>query len=241
MKKKLVIIFISILMVAIVTTIVLARYIDKYQKNSLYEAEQFYFRSDLLKEESKTYKYPGGTNRISINLYNNVDKLRYTKMPIKFSVVLNKIENGGTFKKIREINDVLQGNKIIDKEILFDNLESGNYNIKAISSEPYVKTLEAIFIIENKDNNIVYEINDSSDSTVVFLTVKTLDYEGNVKIKFPEGVYPDNTEDMFKDLDIEVKKEVIVRFNHYSSYTYRFYKNNPKQIFTKDDFAVGGV
>ena len=212
-------------MVAIVTTIVLARYIDKYQKNSLYEAEQFYFRSDLLKEESKTYKYPGGTNRISINLYNNADKLRYTKMPIKFSVVLNKIENGGTFKKIREINDVLQGNTIIDKEILFDNLESGNYNIKAISSEPYVKTLEAIFIIENKDNNIVYEINDISDSTVVF----------------PEGVYPDNTEDMFKDLDIEVKKEVIVRFNHYSSYTYRFYKNNPKQIFTKDDFAVGGV
>ena len=232
---------IIILVVVLGVTIILGRYLQEHQKSSLYEAENFYFTSDLLKEESAVSFWKDGVNKLKINFSNSADKLRYTKSDINAVVRLSEFIDNREFVKKREINLTLEGDKITNKEIVFDNLEKGLYKIEAITSSPYVKKLEGIFSIDSNNNTIQHLVNDRADSTVLMLKISTIDYEGNIKIKFPDGLYPDNNEDAFKDVDIDNSKEVIVKFKHHSSYTYKFYKKDPKKIFKEDDFEVGGV
>lgn len=233
--------FIIILVVILGATIILGRYLQEHQKSSLYEAENFYFTSDLLKEESEVSFWKDGVNKLKINFSNSADKLRYTKSDINAVVRLSEFIDNREFVKKREINLTLEGNKITNKDIVFDNLEKGIYKIEAITASPYVKKLEGIFAIDSNNNTIKHLVNDRADSTVLMLKISTIDYEGNIKIKFPDGLYPDNNEDAFKDVDIDNSKEVIVKFKHHSSYTYKFYKKDPKKIFKEDDFEVGGV
>ena len=242
MKKKFFIMLVIIILVVILgATIILGRYLQEHQKSSLYEAENFYFTSDLLKEESDVSFWKDGVNKLKINFSNSADKLRYTKSDINAVVRLSEFIDNREFVKKREINLILEGNKITNKEIVFDNLEKGIYKIEAITSSPYVKKLEGMFAIDSNNNTIKHLVNDRADSTVLMLKISTIDYEGNIKIKFPDGLYPDNNEDAFKDVDIDNSKEVIVKFKHHSSYTYKFYKKDPKKIFKEDDFEVGGV
>lgn len=242
MKKKFFIMLVIIILAVILgATIILGRYLQEHQKSSLYEAENFYFTSDLLKEESEVSFWKDGVNKLKINFSNSADKLRYTKSDINAVVRLSEFIDNREFVKKREINLTLEGNKITNKEIVFDNLEKGAYKIEAITSSPYVKKLEGIFSIDLNNNTIKHLVNDRADSTVLMLKISTIDYEGNIKIKFPDGLYPDNNEDAFKDVDIDNSKEVIVKFKHHSSYTYKFYKKYPKKIFKEDDFEVGGV
>lgn len=242
MKKKFFIMLVIIILVVILgATIILGRYLQEHQKSSLYEAENFYFTSDLLKEESDVSFWKDGVTKLKINFSNSADKLRYTKSDINAVVRLSEFIDNREFVKKREINLTLEGNKITNKEIVFDNLEKGIYKIEAITSSPYVKKLEGMFAIDSNNNTIKHLVNDRADSTVLMLKISTIDYEGNIKIKFPDGLYPDNNEDAFKDVDIDNSKEVIVKFKHHSSYTYKFYKKNPKKIFKEDDFEVGGA
>ena len=242
MKKKFFIMLVIIILVVILgATIILGRYLQEHQKSSLYEAENFYFTSDLLKEESDVSFWKDGVNKLKINFSNSADKLRYTKSDINAVVRLSEFIDNREFVKKREINLILEGNKITNKEIVFDNLEKGIYKIEAITSSPYVKKLEGMFAIDSNNNTIKHLVNDRADSTVLMLKISTIDYEGNLKIKFPDGLYPDNNEDAFKYVDIDNSKEVIVKFKHHSSYTYKFYKKDPKKIFKEDDFEVGGV
>lgn len=242
MKKKFFIMLVIIILVVILgATIILGRYLQEHQKSSLYEAENFYFTSDLLKEESAVSFWKDGVTKLKINFSNSADKLRYTKSDINAVVRLSEFIDNREFVKKREINLILEGNKITNKEIVFDNLEKGIYKIEAITSSPYVKKLEGMFAIDSNNNTIKHLVNDRADSTVLMLKISTIDYEGNIKIKFPDGLYPDNNEDAFKDVDIDNSKEVIVKFKHHSSYTYKFYKKDPKKIFKEDDFEVGGV
>ena len=202
MKKKFFIMLVIIILVVILgATIILGRYLQEHQKSSLYEAENFYFTSDLLKEESDVSFWKDGVTKLKINFSNSADKLRYTKSDINAVVRLSEFIDNREFVKKREINLILEGNKITNKHL----------------------------------------VNDRADSTVLMLKISTIDYEGNIKIKFPDGLYPDNNEDAFKDVDIDNSKEVIVKFKHHSSYTYKFYKKDPKKIFKEDDFEVGGV
>lgn len=241
MKKKILIIYFIALISFTTASFVLARYLKNSQKDSLYVAENFYFSSDLLVEGGKTYKYQRGLNEIKVNISNNIDKLRHTEVDINYSVVIDKINGDGSSNKVNQIDGKLSGNAINSKEIVFNNLSSGTYRVRATTSKPYLRILEGTFFITESDNTINYEVNDNVDSTVVFLTVKTVDYNGRVKLKFPEGLYPDSNEEAFKDVNIENSREVIVQFNHDSSYTYTFYKENPKKVFNKEEFEVGGV
>lgn len=241
MKKKFLIVYFILLTIIIAMTVVLGKYLQELKNNTLYEAENFYFRSDLLSEDIKSYTLQRGVNKIVIHLYNSEDRLRYTKVDINYVVKLEKINDDGNLVKVREENGVLSNSGFTDNEVVFDNLENGKYKVSAIAINPYTKILEGNFVITNNDNRIDYSVGDNVDSTVMFLTIKTVDYTGNIKIKFPDGLYPDNNEEAFKNVNIDNSKEVIVNFKNNSSYSYRFYKENPKKVFNKDEFQVGGV
>ena len=55
MKKKFLIVYLILLTIIITMTVVLGKYLQELKNNTLYEAENFYFRSDLLSEDSKSY------------------------------------------------------------------------------------------------------------------------------------------------------------------------------------------
>lgn len=241
MKKKFLIVYLILLTIIITMTVVLGKYLQELKNNTLYEAENFYFRSDLLIEDSKSYTLQRGVNKIVVHLYNSEDRLRYTKVDINYVVKLEKINDDGNLVKVREENGVLSKSSFTDNEVVFDNLENGKYKVSAIATNPYTKILEGNFVITNNDNRIDYSVGDNVDSTVMFLTIKTVDYTGNIKIKFPDGLYPDNNEEVFKNVNIDNSKEVIINFKNNSSYSYRFYKENPKKVFNKNEFQVGGV
>lgn len=241
MKKKFLIVYLILLTIIITMTVVLGKYLQELKNNTLYEAENFYFRSDLLSEDIKSYKLQRGVNKIVVHLYNSEDRLRYTKVDINYVVKLEKINDDGKLVKVREENGVLSKSNFTDNEVVFDNLENGKYKVSAIVTTPYTKILEGNFVITNNDNRIDYSVGDNVDSTVMFLTIKTVDYTGNIKIKFPDGLYPDNNEEAFKNVNIDNSKEVIVNFKNNSSYSYRFYKENPKKVFNKNEFQVGGI
>ena len=241
MKKKFLIVYLILLTIIITMTVVLGKYLQELKNNTLYEAENFYFRSDLLSEDIKSYTLQRGVNKIVIHLYNSEDRLRYTKVDINYVVKLEKINDDGNLVKVREENGVLSNSGFTDNEVVFDNLENGKYKVSAIAINPYTKILEGNFVITNNDNRIDYSVGDNVDSTVMFLTIKTVDYTGNIKIKFPDGLYPDNNEEAFKNVNIDNSKEGIVNFKNNASYSYRFYKENPKKVFNKNEFQVGGV
>ena len=241
MKRKFLIVYLILLTIIITMTVVLGKYLQELKNNTLYEAENFYFRSDLLSEDIKSYTLQRGVNKIVVHLYNSEDRLRYTKVDINYVVKLEKINDDGNLVKVREENGVLSKSNFTDNEVVFDNLENGKYKVSAIATTPYTKILEGNFVITNNDNRIDYSVGDNVDSTVMFLTIKTVDYTGNIKIKFPDGLYPDNNEEVFKNVNIDNSKEVIINFKNNSSYSYRFYKENPKKVFNKNEFQVGGV
>lgn len=241
MKRKFLIVYLILLTIIITMTVVLGKYLQELKNNTLYEAENFYFRSDLLSEDIKSYTLQRGVNKIVVHLYNSEDRLRYTKVDINYVVKLEKINDNGNLVKVREENGVLSKSNFTDNEVVFDNLENGKYKVSAIATTPYTKILEGNFVITNNDNRIDYSVGDNVDSTVMFLIIKTVDYTGNIKIKFPDGLYPDNNEEAFKNVNIDNSKEVIVNFKNNSSYSYRFYKENPKKVFNKNEFQVGGV
>ena len=241
MKRKFLIVYLILLTIIITMTVVLGKYLQELKNNTLYEAENFYFRSDLLSEDIKSYTLQRGVNKIVVHLYNSEDRLRYTKVDINYVVKLEKINDDGNLVKVREENGVLSKSNFTDNEVVFDNLENGKYKVSAIAITPYTKILEGNFVITNNDNRIDYSVGDNVDSTVMFLTIKTVDYTGNIKIKFPDRLYPDNNEEAFKNVNIDNSKEVIVNFKNNSSYSYRFYKENPKKVFNKNEFQVGGV
>lgn len=241
MKRKFLIVYLILLTIIITMTVVLGKYLQELKNNTLYEAENFYFRSDLLSEDIKSYTLQRGVNKIVVHLYNSEDRLRYTKVDINYVVKLEKINDDGNLVKVREENGVLSKSNFTDNEVVFDNLENGKYKVSAIATTPYTKILEGNFVITNNDNRIDYSVGDNVDSTVMFLIIKTVDYTGNIKIKFPDGLYPDNNEEAFKNVNIDNSKEVIVNFKNNSSYSYRFYKENPKKVFNKNEFQVGGV
>lgn len=231
--NKLILIIIPIIIIG--TTV--AKYVQKQNNDIVYQAKNFYFESDLLSDNTnpKSYTYQKGKNNISIILRNNIDSLRYSEVDIDYIVTISDIQG----KKIEEKTGTLSNKNIDAKQIEFTNLQSGTYTVVAKSKNPYEKTLQANFIIEKENDEIVYQISDSQNSPVLQLTVITEDYDGDIKISWPSGVAPDSTDDKFSDVNIGYNGgNKVVNFNSNSEYTFQFFKQNPNLNYNKNDFTV---
>lgn len=239
--KKLLVCILTVALVAV--SIAFAKYYYEYEKNSLYEAENFYFNSDLLKSEGTSYDFKKGVDFIKLNIANNIDSLRYTEIDTTYQVVITDMagntivdKNGQTIDKI---TGTLSGDKINSEEITFSNLKDGTYKVVATALTPYVKQLEATFVISNNDNNVYYEVSDSAGSTVLYLTITTKDYNGNINITIPTGLLPDSNDVAMENVNIENSKTFSVNFKANSEYSFKFFKEEPQKVFTKSNFSIG--
>ncbi len=238
-----------ILIVAFVVTIlfippVLAKYYQLVGTGVVYETEDFYFESDLLKSDTEinSYTYQKGINSIKVTISNNIDSLRYTEIPIQYVVSIKslsgEIVKDTDGKVIDDVTGSFNGSGIDSRTVEFSKLSAGAYKITATSTSPYQKILQAIFYLTDVEEDITYQLSDSASSPILYLTVLTADYSGNIRITFPEQIIPDSTDVHFQNVDINGTFNVVIPFKANSEYTFPFFKKDPSIVYDKSDFLV---
>lgn len=238
-KRKFAIIIILIFAIGIISSsIVMAKYFSDKEKETLYVAESFYFESDLLTSDAttKTYTYQKGKDNIQIVLKNNIDDFRFSDVDIDYSVKITDL-NGTEVKS--PIQGTLSKGSINEQTISFNNLATGSYTITATAIAPYEKTIKANFIIEAKNTDISYRVTDVTNSAVAQLTITTNDYNGNVKITWPQGVAPDSTNSIFSDVNTGYNSSnKTIEVSSKSETIIQFFKEDASQQYKTEDFQV---
>ncbi len=217
---------------------IIAKYIKTVENNIQVNSSNFYFASDLLDVPATNGTFPEytlgkGTNTITFNLNNYEDDLRFTTIDIDYEIKVTNSSNIVVFEENGTLNSISSKNS---KKIDIASLSSDIYIVEVTSTSPYIKQLKGKFIIQDVDNDITYTVSDGSGSTVVMLTISTNDYSGNIKIKWPNSVYPDNSDPLLADA-INTDNFTIT-FNSYSEYTFIFFKNDINNVFVNNDFEV---
>lgn len=218
-----------------------ARYTHLESKANEGSSQQFYFTSDYLTEAGKTYQLSENTTSLKIELRNYVDALRWSDETISYTCSIKKY---GTEMETDTMGTISRDeNKGSTAEIVIPDMSAGTYEVTATATAPFAKTLKGTFVVPQQDNAITYEVNDSSDSPYVLLTVSTKKYAGNITISWPEDVIPDSTEEAFQSCNTwnngsYIAGRVTTAVENYSSYTYQFFKTNVSQKYDKDSITV---
>lgn len=239
-KKTKYIIFILnfILVLSCVMIPVFAKYYKNKKNNIGIETTDFYFTSDLLEVRATNGSFPEyvserGSNVITFYLNNYEDDLRITTVDIEYKIIIKNSHNEVVFEQ----EDILPASSTKqNKKFEINTLSIDTYTIEVTSSKPYKKTLMAKFIMQDLNNDITYTVSDGVGSTIVMLTISVEDYFGDINIKWPYNVLPDNSDKLLENaIDCNNYK---VYFNSYSEYTFIFFKTDSSQIYTNADFEV---
>lgn len=224
-----------------------AKYVRSQREEPLYVARSFYFESDLLESQASNGEYPkytlqDGTDSIAFQLKNHADDLRFSEVDIDYKVELTTKDGNAVDGQSPKTGELARDRKV-DEKIEFTGLSSGTYVVIATATGPYTSTLKAEFTLEAKNEAITASISDSSGSPVLRLTVSTTDYAGDVKITWPDGVRPDNTDPLLSGAYISgtgTAGNCTVDFKANSEYTFLFFKDNPSTTYSigENGFSV---
>lgn len=237
-KGKLIISLSVVFILVIAITLVLAKYIKNDNSDIGVSSQEFYFTSDYLDVEKTDKTYPEfilgkGVDDITFKLNNYIDDLQYTKADIEYEITVTNSSNNVIMELTGSISNTNSKNSV---EITINDLDADTYVVVAKSTSPYSKTIKAKFTIQSLDEDITYTVSDASGSPIVQVTITVTDFSGNINIKWPLGVTPDNNDPLLKDaVDCS---EYAVYFNKYSEYTFVFFKTNSQDKFEKTDFEI---
>ena len=174
-----------------------------------------------------------GVNVISFTLNNFEDDLRFTTSDIKYEMI---VVDSNDFTVYEKNGTITGGSGKQSVSLNTPELVAGTYIVTVESTFPYSKSLKAKFIVQEIDENITYTVSDGVGSTVVKLTISVNDYLGNINIKWPNGVSPDNSDPLLSGaINCD---NYTVYFNSYSEYTFVFFKNDSSKVYSDTDFVV---
>ena len=217
---------------------VLARYHHSSTRIWEIASVPFYFTSDRLTEEGKEYQLSPETEALSIELRNDQDGNRWSDTPIHY---IYQVKKDGEEQEEKGGEGILypQQGAGSSERIVIQDMTPGVYDIEVQSQSPFEKTLKGTFIIPEKENDIFCVKEDRQGSFCVQLTVSVKDYEGNIKIFWPEGLIPDSTQAVFEDVktrteDLYEAGELTLWMEPYTSRTFRFFKTDAETDYTWD-------
>ncbi len=200
-----------------------ARYVMQRTNQGIIAAQDFYFTSDFLKEESdKALYFIDSKIPVTIHLYNSEDSLRTTPGEIRYQVEVA----GGTYTD--SSNGVVGSSadpEVSDLVVVPDEAAQ-SITVTVTSTAPYKKVLTAEFKIE-KGNAVGLEANVGS--RVAVLTMTCADDAKAIEITLPDGVIPDQTNDNVISFDTSGR---ICRFHSpgYGMYSLILFKSAPDQV-----------
>ena len=242
-KRTLIIIMFLLLLLSVGG--VIAKYVWDNNGNNLISAKEFYFTSNLLKEENAKYVLNSTSTEVSFTLGNNADKLRFSEVDITYDIaVITK--NGGEVPDIVDENTEhkLTAGAVDTVTITLNNLIKGEtYIVTATGRAGYKQVLTAEFTVSDSEENVFKNL-DTSNSSFVLLNIWTENVTGELKVNVPAGLIPDNTNPVLREVynynDTEYESVIFTdetNFSEkYSSYTYRFFIS--EGTFSVDDFDV---
>lgn len=253
-----------ILMIVALSAGIIAKYVHQTEDNNQVRAKEFYFTSDLLSEIGGEYLLNATESGIAFKVENSMDTLHYSEMDIDYEVEV-EMSNGADFgtdasETITPVTGTLTGgagnSQIIEinglkKGIVYTVTVTGRTN--TIPGFGYKKVLYATFSLAESGMGF-YKHLDISNPHYVLLTIWTENLKGDVKISVPEGMIPDNTDAVLKDVDNyqdvvgysadsdSAYKAFVFEDDEtfdktYSSRSYRFFIDDPKNI-DIDKFVV---
>lgn len=218
-----------------------AKYVYQTSEKKSPIAERFYFTSDYLSKDGKTYNLTSNTTQLTFELRNYQDELESADSDIEYSYTVKKnnaeIKNAtGTIKK--------QANG--KNSITIDGLSAGKYVVTAAAQSPFKETLTGTFIIPEESKSLDYKVSDSKQSAYILLEISTDAYEGKIKIQWPDGLIPDSTQKIFEGVQNlnngkYTKGNITVQVGKYSANTYRFFKEDTDKEYSEKDITVEKV
>ena len=242
-KRSLALIISAIaLLISLTGTYALAKYVMDYKADVLYEANSFYFTSDLLTEPATNGTYPSytlqsGKNDITFVLRNYADGLRTSEVDIDYTVSV-EVKSGGGGPVAPQTGTLEKSEK--DETITIEDLSAGTYTVVVTATAPYSSVLKADFTVVDIDKTIHVAVADTVGSPVLYLTITTYDYEGDISVTLPTGIYPDNTDPYMKDARMGMPFQ-ITDFKKHSQYTFLLFKNDPSNVYQEANFEVKGT
>ena len=237
---------VAAVLLVVTAGVVFARYVHDNEGGYLVSAKEFYFTSDLLKEETADYVLNSAVDEISFSLGNNEDKLRFSQVDIGY-VVTVATQNGGALPEILDSRGEpkLWKGAVDQTTVTLKGLEQGEtYTVTVTGEGGYEKTLSARFAVSDGDRDLNMHLAPSADDSFVLLTVWSNNVTGDLEVSFPAGLIPDNTDPILEGVqnyslsgygadsfsDTENFDEA------YSSRSYRFFVDSGS--FTANQFTV---
>lgn len=230
----------GIVVLAIMFAGVSAKYTQKETKVDNTISNEFYFTSTLLSETGTTYTLMPTTTELDIPVCNYADDLRYSAGEIQYSYSVTKdnaeVSNG---------DGNIGAGKLQTGTISLTDLKPGTYLVTATANSPFQKVLKGTFIIPKESIELHYSVTDKEGSPYVLLNVWTDDYNGKVKLTWPEGVIPDSTNEQLKNVVTYTSDagsypvgNTTVSCEAYGSKVYRFFKVNPERVYIDGQFIA---
>ena len=230
-------------------------------------AKEFYFSSNLLVEGGTRHELNPGTESITFELWNHDDLLRVSEDPVIYSVTVNNNAMVRPSSGVLQKDSITSSKHSITLSNLQPgqtyeveaygysyNTEIDEETGEEIITPSYEKIISATFVVLTENEGVFkYLESDPSDSAVL-LTVWTENVSGDVTVFFPDGLIPDVTDEKLKNIgnyengtyDGNKAAEgeeaeaayTIGTLGDYSSYTYRFFKEDANASFSANDFDV---
>ena len=235
--------FIVLFACSLISTGIAAKYVYKQIKTGKASSPFIYFTSNLLREDNPTYTLNSDMTQISFTLANCADELRFSDVDIDYEVT---VETAGPDCVIENGEGQLAKNGISQETITIKNVKKGQtYKVTAVGKNGFEIELSATFKI--MEDGGFYKNTDISNGSYVLLTVWTLNMNGDVKIEFPAGLIPDNTDPRMANVHNYVDGQYVAYvFNDVesfgdtnkksSSHVYRFFKT--AEFAGSTDFTV---
>lgn len=219
-----------------------ARYaLSQTGKSGLASAEEFYFTSDLLKEEGASYDVYNWGDGIPIQLKNYEDSLRYNTEEISYTVTCEPActvtYNGNT--TINE-NKISGGNaNSIEIKVKPTDLTKTQITVTVETSSPYKKTLKATFTATGKLQP-KYQITDSSGEPTAELILTGGAEKSTITLSWDNTkIMPDRTN---KYLSFgSTNSTCTITTEASASYRILLFKTNPDMNYSKQSRDIMGL
>lgn len=228
----------GIVVLVIMFASVSAKYVQKKTEVEDTVSNEFYFTSTLLSETGTTYTLMPTVTELEIPVCNYADDLRYSAEQIQYSYTVLKND-----KEISKGSGIIEAGELKTSSIKLVDLKAGTYEVTVTANSPFKKVLKGTFTIPEESIQVHYSVADKEDSPYLLFTVWTENYDGNVKLTWPENLIPDTTNAQLQNVDTYnsdsgkyVAGEVTLSYTAYSSKVYRFFKINPSVVYTENQF-----
>lgn len=173
------------------TGITAARYLMEKNREGIVEAEDFYFTSDLLKEDQEhtLYFIDPASSGFQIKLYNFADSLRITPGPVDYEVTVLPAGSSSSPASGRLAGPA--GSQVTETLTITPAIDASAITVTAESTTPYAKVLKATF---KRELGNQYIVSDKAENRAATLTMVCSDSAKTITLNLPDGVIPDATD-----------------------------------------------